>query len=86
MKCSECDPVLIGFEVAFAGQFMLSGSEKGTSWQGLAQLESGDELTVYATDPGVQEDFAAFCRHTGHVLLQSTVNEDDSFTLILRHK
>ena len=52
----------------------------------LAHLESGDELTVYATDPGVQEDFAAFCRHTGHVLLQSTANEDDSFTLILRHK
>lgn len=52
----------------------------------LAQLASGDELTVYATDPGVQEDFAAFCMHTGHQLLQSQAHEDGSFTLLLRHK
>lgn len=52
----------------------------------LATLEAGDELTVFATDPGVQEDFAAFCRHTGHQLLQSVANEDGSFTLVLKHK
>lgn len=52
----------------------------------LANLQSGDELTVYATDPGVQDDFAAFCRHTGHVLLSSEALSDGSFTLVLRHK
>ena len=52
----------------------------------LAKLQSGDELTVLATDPGVQDDFAAFCRHTGHILLSSDAHEDGSFTLVLRHK
>lgn len=46
MQCSERNPVFIGFEVALAGKFMLSGSEKGTSWQGLAQLESGSYLIL----------------------------------------
>ena len=31
----------------------------------LAQLESGDELTVYATDPGVQEDLRHFVATQG---------------------
>ena len=52
----------------------------------LANLQSGDELTVYATDPTVQDDFAAFCRHTGHQLLSSEALTDGSFVLLLRHK
>ena len=56
------------------------------SKKSLGTIGKWRRINRYATDPGVQEDFAAFCRHTGHVLLQSTANEDDSFTLILRHK
>ena len=52
----------------------------------LANLESGDQLTVYATDAGVETDFAAFCRHTGHQLLSFEVLADGSFVLVLRHK
>jgi len=29
-------------------------------------------LEVLATDPGAVKDFAAFCRTTGHVLVEST--------------
>lgn len=51
----------------------------------LATLESGTILTVYATDAGAPEDFAAFCRHTGHTLLESSESEG-VFTLVLQHK
>lgn len=51
----------------------------------LAQLETDDVLTVLATDAGAPDDFAAFCRHTGHHLISSTQN-DGIFTLVIRHK
>lgn len=51
----------------------------------LANLNSGDILTVYATDAGAPDDFAAFCKHTGHQLLSSTV-EDQVFILSIQHK
>ena len=35
----------------------------------LAQMEVHEVLTVLATDVGAPDDFAAFCRQTGHVLL-----------------
>ncbi|WP_416190546.1 sulfurtransferase TusA family protein [Neisseria sp. CCUG17229] len=51
----------------------------------LAQMQADEVLTVLATDPGAPGDFEAFCRQTGHVLLESTENEG-VFTLVLKHK
>ena len=36
----------------------------------LAQLQPDQVLKLLATDPGSVKDFEAFCRQTGHVLLQ----------------
>lgn len=38
--------------------------------KGLAELEGGQILKVIATDPGSVKDFQAFCKQTGHELLQ----------------
>ncbi|MCJ7556675.1 MAG: sulfurtransferase TusA family protein [Gammaproteobacteria bacterium] len=38
----------------------------------LVGMAPGDTLEVLATDPGSIADFAAFCRMTGHLLLEST--------------
>ncbi len=51
----------------------------------LAAMSAGEVVTVLATDPGAPDDFAAFCRQTGHALLSSTA-EDGVFTLVVRHK
>lgn len=51
----------------------------------LAGLASGAIITVLATDAGAPDDFAAFCRHTGHELLESTVS-DNVFTLVIKRK
>mgnify|MGYP000547070158 CR=1 FL=1 len=42
-------------------------------------------ITVLATDAGAPDDFAAFCRQTGHVLLEST-QAGEIFTLVVQHK
>lgn len=51
----------------------------------LATLESGTVLTVLATDPGAPDDFAAFCRHTGHELLENRA-ENGVFILVVKRK
>lgn len=51
----------------------------------LANMQVDEVLTVLATDPGAPEDFAAFCRQTGHVLLDST-EQKGVFTLVVKHK
>ena len=51
----------------------------------LAQLRADDILTVLATDASAPDDFAAFCRQTGHQLLQSSA-QDGVFTLVVKHK
>lgn len=37
----------------------------------LKDVALGGALRILATDPGAPEDFAAFCRTTGHELLES---------------
>lgn len=37
----------------------------------LKDINVGEILEVHATDPGSVKDFEAFCRQTGHELLQS---------------
>ncbi|MDO5640370.1 MAG: sulfurtransferase TusA family protein [Neisseria sp.] len=51
----------------------------------LAQMQAGDVLTVLATDAGAPDDFAAFCRQTGHQLLESA-QENSCFRLVVQHK
>lgn len=51
----------------------------------LAQMQQGDVLSVLATDGGAPGDFEAFCRQTGHVLLDSS-EQDGVFTLVVKHK
>ncbi len=52
----------------------------------LAALESGTQITVLATDSGAPDDFAAFCRHTGHRLLESSQDQDGTFILRIERK
>jgi tRNA 2-thiouridine synthesizing protein A len=40
-------------------------------------------LEVLATDPGAVKDFAAFCRTTGHQLVESTA-EAGVFRFVIR--
>lgn len=51
----------------------------------LAQMQPQQVLTVLATDAGAPDDFAAFCRQTGHVLLES-VQQGEVFKLVVQHK
>ncbi len=51
----------------------------------LAELQSGQVLKVWATDPATPKDFDAFARQTGNALLQSS-NENDKFVFFLRRK
>ncbi len=36
------------------------------------QLQTGDELEVVATDPGVMQDIPAWCRINGHTVLETS--------------
>ena len=51
----------------------------------LAKMHSGAIIKVLATDAGVPADFVAFCKHTGHQLLESSESEG-VFTLIVKRK
>ena len=37
-------------------------------------LQSGELIEVLATDPGSQRDFVAWCRTTGHELVEQSVD------------
>ncbi|HEX7273755.1 MAG TPA: sulfurtransferase TusA family protein [Casimicrobiaceae bacterium] len=51
----------------------------------LNDMASGQVLRILATDPGSVRDFEAFCRQTGHTLLQQ--REDAGvFVFLLRRK
>lgn len=52
--------------------------------RGLAQLESGQVLAVLTTDPTAVTDFEAFCRQTGHGLLEQVAVGDTVRHLIRR--
>ena len=38
----------------------------------ISALDVGDVIEILATDPGAAKDFEAFCRVTGHDLMEST--------------
>jgi len=39
-------------------------------------MATGEVLEIHATDPGAVADFQAFCRKTGHELLDSSQDGD----------
>jgi tRNA 2-thiouridine synthesizing protein A len=49
----------------------------------LKSVESGNTLEVLSTDPGSVADFAAFCRTTGHELLEQS-EADGVWTYLIR--
>ena len=51
----------------------------------LADMQTGDLLKVFATDPGSMRDFQAFARQTGNELVEQT-NVGDEFVHILRRR
>lgn len=46
-------------------------------------LTPGQTLRVTATDPGARKDFEAFCRQTGHELVESGESAGE-FTFVIR--
>ncbi|MBT5074295.1 MAG: sulfurtransferase TusA family protein [Kordiimonadaceae bacterium] len=49
----------------------------------LKALETGEVLEIIATDPGSIPDFEAFCRTTGHELLEAN-EEGDLYTFYIK--
>lgn len=52
----------------------------------LAQLESGQVLSVTTTDPHAKDDFQAFCQQTGNTLLYQDLFNDISVVHYLRRR
>ena len=51
--------------------------------KGLTDMQAEQTLKIMATDPGSVKDFEAFCKQTGHELLQ--MDEADSvFTFYIK--
>jgi len=51
----------------------------------LAELAGGEVLKAVATDAGAVKDFQAFCRQTGHELLDSS-EADGEYTFFIKKK
>ena len=51
----------------------------------LADMQSGQVLRIVATDPGSVKDFEAFCKQTGHTLLEQAEAEK-VYTFLMKHK
>lgn len=53
--------------------------------KGLNELLSNQVLKIMATDPGSVKDFEAFCKQTGHTLLQLD-QTDKVFTFYIKKR
>ena len=51
----------------------------------LADMQSGQVLKIFSTDPGSVKDFQAFCKQTGHTLLEQSEAEK-VYTFLMKHK
>lgn len=51
----------------------------------LATLASGERMEVLCTDPGSVGDFEAFCRQTGHTLVEHQ-HADETFRFVLQKR
>ncbi len=50
----------------------------------LKEVPAGGTLEILATDPGSVADFQAFCRQTGNVLVEHSL-DDDIYRFIIKH-
>lgn len=50
----------------------------------LKDVPAGGTLEVISTDPGSVADFEAFCRTTGHQLMESSA-ESGTFTFLIKN-
>ena len=53
--------------------------------KGLSEIEAGQTLKIMATDPGAVKDFQAFCKQTGHELLQQD-GADGALTFYIKKR
>lgn len=53
--------------------------------KGLSEIVANQTLKVVATDPGSVKDFQAFCKQTGHELLQLD-DTDGVFTFYIKKR
>jgi len=53
--------------------------------QAIRPLPAGSLIEVLATDAGSQKDFVAWCRSTGHELVEQTSN-DAVYRFVIRRK
>lgn len=51
----------------------------------LRELPVGGLLTVRATDPAAEQDFPAYCRQTGHELVE-TSRDGDVLVFVIRKR
>ena len=51
----------------------------------LSEVKAGQTLKIMATDPGSVKDFQAFCKQTGHELLQLD-QVDSEFTFYIKKR
>ncbi|PIT59106.1 sulfurtransferase TusA family protein [Snodgrassella alvi] len=52
----------------------------------LAAMDAGQVLQVLATDKSAPDDFAAFCRQTGHELLHLQNKDDGIMIMWVKHR
>ena len=51
----------------------------------LAELQAGEVLKAYATDPGAVKDFQAFCKQTGHIMVALEETQESETTVYVFH-
>lgn len=53
--------------------------------KGLAEIAADETLKIMATDPSAVKDFQAFCKQTGHELLE-TEETEGVFTFFIKKR
>ncbi len=52
--------------------------------QKVSELEPGDELEIFCTDPGALSDVPAWCRLEGHEVIQSGETKNGEICIYIR--
>jgi len=50
----------------------------------IAELQQGDVLEVFCTDPGALNDIPAWCRINGHEVLETRESDDEVIIILKR--
>ena len=50
----------------------------------MESMSSGQTLRVLASDPGSVQDFKAYAKQTGHILLESSKSPEGDFVFLLK--